>query len=238
MGHRTLSFALVFRALLLDSEAFDELRDDDNPFVEGLFLLVLTGIIAAALATVGQLLAWGSVPRVDAIRDVVLAGLQQQAWWPALAGDTQALSVFQQIWDFAWKVFPAMFGAPDPGRAALNVLLWPVWLVSSWLVYTLLAHGFARALGGRGAFSGALGTTALSFTPFLLNGLAIVPFLVFGGVLNTWQLILRYKAVRSAHALPWGRAALATLLPYLVYMVVWLVLGILLALLVAAIVGR
>ena len=62
MGHRTLSLALVFRALFLDSEAFDELRDDDNPFVEGLFLLVLIGIVAAALALVGQVLAWGSVP--------------------------------------------------------------------------------------------------------------------------------------------------------------------------------
>ncbi len=64
MGHRTLSLALVFRALFLDSEAFDELRDDDNPFVEGLFLLALIGLIAAALALVGQLPAWGSMPRV------------------------------------------------------------------------------------------------------------------------------------------------------------------------------
>jgi hypothetical protein len=238
MGHRTLSFALVFRALILDSEAFDELRDDDNPFIEGLFLLVLIGIIAAALALVGQVLAWGSVPRVDAIRDLVLNVLQQQAWWPALANNSQALTTFQQTWDFAWRLFPPLFGAPDPARAALNLLVWPVWLIVAWLVYALLAHGFARALGGRGALRMTLGTTALSFMPFLLHGLAIVPFLVFGGALNTWQLILRYKAVRSAHKLSWGRAALATLLPYLVYLLVWLALGILFAFVLAAIVGR
>jgi hypothetical protein len=238
MGHRTLSLALVFRALLLDSEAFDELRDDDDPFVEGLFLLVIIGLIAAGLALVGQVLAWGSVPRVDAIRDVVLSNLQQQPWWPAIGSNPQALAAFQRFWDLGWRLFMPLFGAPDPGRASLNLLIWPIWLVLSWLVYALLAHGFARLLGGRGSLSGALGTAALSFTPFLLNGLSIVPFLVFGGALNTWQLILRYKAVRSAHALPWGRSVAATLLPYLVYLVLWLGLGSALAVIVAVIAGR
>lgn len=238
MGHRTLSLALVFRALFLDSEAFDELRDDDDPFVEGLFLLVLIGAVAAALTLVGQVLTWGSVPRMEAIREVVLSGLQQQAWWPALAGNPDALAQFQRIWDAGWRVFPSLFGAPDPARAALNLLVWPVWLVLSWLVYALLAHGFARWLGGRGSLRGSLGTTALSFTPFLFHGLGIVPFLVLGGVLNTWQLLLRYKAVQSAHGLSWNRSLAATLLPYLVYLIIWLLLGVLLALAVIAIVGR
>jgi hypothetical protein len=238
MGHRTISLALVFRALFLDSEAFDELRDDDNPFVEGMFLLVLIGLGAAVLALVGQVLAWGSVPHIDAIRDIVLANLQQQAWWPAVGGNSASSAVFQRLWDLGWRVFPALFGAPDPGRAALNLLVWPIWLVLSWLVYALLAHGFARSLGGHGSLRGALGTAALSFTPFLLNGLGIVPFVVFGGALNTWQLILRYKAVRSAHALPWGRSLAATLLPYVVYLLFWLLLGSAFAFIVAAIVGR
>lgn len=238
MGHRTLSLALVFRALFLDSEAFDELRDDDDPFVEGLFLLVLIGVVTAAMALVGQVLAWGSVPRTEAIRDVVLSGLQQQAWWPAIGSDPQALAVFQQIWDAGWRIFPPLFGAPDPGRSALNLLVWPIWLVLSWLIYALLAHGFARWLGGRGSLRGSLGAAALSFTPFLFHGLSIVPFLVFGGVLNTWQLLLRYKAVRSAHALPWGRSLAATLLPYFVYLILWLLVGTLIAIVVAAVAGR
>lgn len=238
MGHRTLSLALVFRALFLDSEAFDELRDDDDPFVEGLFLLVLIGLITAALALVGQVLEWGSVPRIDAIRDVVLRALQQQPWWSALAGNAQALGIFQQLWDLGWRVFPSLFGAPDPARAALNLLVWPIWLVMSWLLYALLAHGFARLLGGRGQLRGTLGAAALAFTPFLLNGLGIIPFLALGGVLSTWQLILRYKALRSAHELPWGRSVAATLLPYLVYLLFWVFLSIVMALFVTAITRR
>ena len=63
MGHRTLSLGLVLRALFLDSDAYAELRDDDNPFVEGLFLLVIIGILTALLNLIGQLLAWASTPR-------------------------------------------------------------------------------------------------------------------------------------------------------------------------------
>ncbi len=238
MGHRTLSLGLVFRALFLDSEAFDELRDDDNPFVEGLFLIVLIGFSAALLSLIGQFLAWASVPSVDAVRGVVLDALQGQPWWSSLAGNPASLESFQRVWDTAWRIFPRLFGAPDPAAAALNLLAWPVWLVLSWLLYGLLAFVFAARLGGRGSLRGTLGTVALAFIPFLLRGLGLVPFLVVGGVLNTWQLILRYKAVRSAHELPWGRALVATLLPYAVYLVFWFVVSIALALILGVVVGR
>ena len=237
MGHRTLSLGLVFRALFLDSEAFDELRDDDNPFIEGLFLIVLIGLATALLSLIGQFLAWASVPRVAAIRDIVLDALQGQPWWPSLAGNPASLETFQRTWDAAWRILPPLSGAPDPAVAALNLLAWPVWLVLSWLLYGLLAFAFAAWMGGRGTLRGTLGTVALAFTPFLLRGLGLVPFLVVGGVLNTWQLILRYKAVRSAHELPWGRALAATLLPYAVYLVFWLIVSIAFALILGVVVG-
>lgn len=238
MGHRTLSLGLVFRALFLDSEAFDELRDDDNPFIEGLFLIVLIGFVAALLSLVGQFLAWASAPSVEAVRDIVLEALQQQPWWASLAGNPASLDSFQRVWDAAWRIFPAMFGAPDPATGALNLVAWPVWLVLSWLLYSLLAYGSAAWLGGRGTLGGTLGTVALAFTPFLLRGLGFIPFLAIGGVLNTWQLILRYKAVHSAHGLPWNRALVATLLPYALYLAFWLVTSIVLALVLGLLVGR
>ncbi len=224
MGHRTLTLGLVLRALFLDSEAFDEVRDDDNPFIEGLFLLVLLGLATAALTLVGQLIAWGSVPHIGSIRDVVMSALQQQSWWSSLNADPQPRPPSRPCGTDSGAL-PPLFGAPDPALSALNLLVWPVWLVASWLIYATLAHGFARWLGGTGAFGGTLGATALSFTPILFRGLGIVPFIALGGVLNTWQLILRYKAVRSAHGLTWGRALAATLLPYALYLVLWLLAG-------------
>ena len=79
MGNRTLSPGLVLRALFLDSEAYAELRDDDNPFIEGLFLLVIIGVLTAFLAVIGQLLAWASTPNLAAIKDVVFRNLQLDA---------------------------------------------------------------------------------------------------------------------------------------------------------------
>jgi hypothetical protein len=59
MGYRTLSLGLVLRALFLDTSAYDAMRDDDNPFVEGAFLVVVVGALTALLSLVGQLIAFG-----------------------------------------------------------------------------------------------------------------------------------------------------------------------------------
>lgn len=218
MGHRTLSFRLVWRALFLDGEAFEELKNDDNPFVEGLFLVALLAIIAAILNLVGQAVAWASVPRPEAVQGVILNALQQQPAWNLI--DPATLDLFQRWWDAAWRMAP-MFGAPDPMTAALNILVWPTAAVLSWLLYGLLAHLAARLLGGAATLNQTLGVTALAFTPWLLRGLGLIPFVVIGGVLNTWQLLLRYKALRTAHGLAWPAALWATLFPFLVYLLFW-----------------
>ncbi len=225
MGHRTLSLALVFRALFLDSEAFEELCDDDNPFVEGLFLVTLIGVVTALFSLVGRALTWAVTPSLDAIKQVVLTTLQQQSWWSGLAANSEGLAAFQKGWDTAWQTLPGLFGAPALDAAALNLLVWPCVAVLSWLTYGVLAHLFARLLGGQGALNQTLGATALASTPLLLRGLGFIPFLVIGGVLQTWQLILRYKALRTAHRLPWMPAMGATLLPFVVYLMFWLLVG-------------
>lgn len=237
MGHRTLSLGMVFRALFLDDEPFEELREDDNPFVEGLFLVVLLGVVTALLSLIGQTLVWASMPRLDAIKDLVLPALQGQSWWPELSADPQALAAFQRVYDAAWQVFPWLAGVPDPAGAAWNILAWPIGSLLSWLLYGVLAHLFAGMLGGRGTLGQTLGLTALAYMPWVFRGLGFIPFLAFGGVIGTWQLLLRYKAIRTAHRLSWSRALWATLLPLAVYLLFWLLLSGAVALLVAAL-GR
>jgi hypothetical protein len=238
MGHRTLTLGLLLRALFLDSDAYEDLRDDDNPFVEGLFLVAVLAAFTAVLALIGDVLEWATVPRLSAIRDVVLSSLQRQPWWAEMAADPAALAVFERYWDLGWRLFPGLFGAPDLGSAALNIVVWPFTAVLSWLVYGALAYLFVRWLGGGGTLNQTLGTTALAFGPWLLNGLGLIPFLTIGGVINTWQLILRYKAVRTTSGLSWGRAFWATLAPFAAYVIVWLLLSGLVAAIVAAVAGR
>ena len=238
MGHRTLSLRLVLAALFLDGDAYDQLRDDDNPFIEGLFLVVAIGAGTALFAFVGRLLTWASSPPLEAIKQAVWTGLQQMSWWPGMAASPAALAAFQRNWDLGWQVFPGLFGVPDPAGAALNILIWPVAGIVGWLIYGALSHLFARLFGGVGSLNQTLGTTALAYTPWLLRGLGVVPFLVIGGVVGTWQLICRYKAVRSVHGLSWGRSLGATVLPLAVYALFSFLVSAIVAIAIVVIVGR
>ena len=112
MGHRTLSLGLVFRALFLDTAAYDELRDDDNPFVEGLFLVVIIGMVTALLNLIGQSLAWAGTPSMNAIKDVVWQAFPQMTWWSQMAANATAIAQFKQYYDLGWQIFPQLFGAP------------------------------------------------------------------------------------------------------------------------------
>jgi Yip1 domain len=238
MGHRTLSLNLVLQALFLDGDAYDQLRDDDNPFIEGLFMIVIIAAGIALLSFLGQLLAWISMPPLGAIKEVIFRTLQQMPWWSDMTGNTRAYESFLRTWDMAWRVFPVLFGAPDPLRGAANIVVMPLTAVLGWLVYGLLAHGFARLFKGVGTLNQTLGTTALAYTPWLFYGLGIIPFFVVGGVLGTWQLICRYKAVRSTHQLSWGSAFWATLLPYVVYALLLPLAGGIAAVLTVLVMGR
>jgi hypothetical protein len=225
---------LVFRALFLDSEAYDQLRDDDNPFVEGLFLVVIIGVVTALLNLIGQSLAWAGTPSMSAIKETVWQAFPQMQWWSQMSGNAEAMRQFKQYYDLGWQIFPRIFGAPDPASALLNVVTWPLAAVLSWLVYGILAHIFTRLLGGTGRLGQTLGTVSLSFTPLLLRGLGFLPYFTVGAVMNTWQLICRYKAVRSAGQISWGRAVWATLLPFALYLLIWLMFGVGAVLIVAA----
>ena len=238
MGHRTLSLNLVLQALFLDGDAYDQLRDDDNPFIEGLFLIVIIAAGVALLSFLGQLLAWISIPPMEAIKEVILRTMQQMPWWSAMAGNAQAYESLLQSWELGWRVFPALFGAPDPLRGAANIIVMPLTAVFGWLVYGLLAHAFARLFKGVGTLSQTLGTTALAYTPWLFYGLGIIPFFVVGGALGTWQLICRYKALRSTHHLSWGSAFWATLLPYVVYALLLALAGGVAAVVMVTVMGR
>lgn len=237
MGSRTLSLGLVFRALFLDNDAYDQLRDDDNPFVEGLFLVVIIGIVAALLNFIGQILAWASMPSLSAIKDAVWEAFPTMAWWSQMAGNAEFMQQFKMYYDLGWQIFPRLFGAPDPGSAAANIVLWPLTATLSWLIYGTLAHWFARLLGGEGRYGQTLGALSLAFTPLLVRGLGFLPYFTVGAMINTWQLICRYKAIRSASQLSWGRAFWATLLPFLVYLVFWIVVGVIGGLGVAAVIS-
>ncbi len=226
----TKPFGLLWDALFLQRSAYARMRDDDNPFVEGLFVLAVLGVAIALAGIVGATLQWASSPNVAAIRDAVFPNLQQMPWWRFLEQDPQVEATWYRIWNAIWDAAAVL--APSPAKALLGIVVAPLSLIVVWLIYGLLAHLFARLLGGLGTLNQTLGATALAAAPQMLNLLTVLPFVVIFS-LGTWTLLCNYMALRTVHGLSWGRSVAAALLPSVVFVLVAVAIG----MVVGAVVG-
>ncbi len=218
----TKPFGLLWDALFLQRDAYARMRDDNNPFVEGLFVLVVLGVALGLLGVVGATLEWASSPSLSAVQDTVLANLQQMPWWQFMQQDPQAEATWFQIWNGIWDVVRAT--APSPASSLLGIVTIPLGLIFGWLVYGLVAYLFARLLGGLGTLNQTLGATALAAAPQLLNALTVLPFVAIFS-LGTWTLLCNYMALRTVHGLSWQRSVAAALLPLLAFALLAILLG-------------
>jgi hypothetical protein len=212
---------LVTRALFLRTDAYEEMREARNPFVEGLFIIVIIGVIIAVAGVVGTTLEWASSPDGAALQDILYDGLTNMPWYQMLEQEIgrEFTEQFQWQWNLNSQI--ARWAAPTPLSSLAGVVTTPLWLIIGWLIYGLLAHLFARLLGGEASLSQTLGCTALAVTPQVLNLAGLLPSVAMGGVVATWTLICRYVALKQAHRFTWGRAFWATVLPRLA---LWLLL--------------
>jgi hypothetical protein len=200
---------LVGKALVLEAEPFLTLVEDDNPWVEGLFLVTCVGVLLGGAHLVGGLLWTASLPPSDAVREALLPSVQQLAAQIDMGKDPlQIEAAFRQ----AWRWGAGLIGYQGGFARLFFALLEPVWLVLQWLFLSLATHGAARLLGGKGTLVQMLGTTALAVAPQVLGVLTIIPFVSVNGLLlGVWALLIAYRAVEITHDLSWQRASLAVL---------------------------
>lgn len=212
-------------ALLLQDEAYEAMRELSSPFLNGLVLILIVGAAVSAVAIAGETLEWATTPDLGAIRDVVLQGLQQMDWYREASRSSPDFEfTFRQQYEMGWRIFPYLFGAPNPVGAAVRVITTPLWLGVSWLAFGFLGYLFARVLGGQASLDQTLGCTALAVAPQLLGLARILPYVEIGGAITIWTLICNYLALRNAHRLGSARAVWATLLPFVLLLPLALVL--------------
>jgi len=209
------SLKLGWDALLLRDKAYEDMRVSQNPVVKGLILIVVVGLIVAVAAFVGDVLEWASTPDLDKIKDIVLYYMTQMPWWNEAARSPEFTQMFDQIWNFNWSLAQTL--SPNPGNGALGIILMPLGLILRWLIYGVLAYLFARWLGGTGNLSETLGVLALAVAPQALTVLTLIPFVQLGNVIAVWGVLCAYIGLKTAHKLPWTRAAWATVLPFLLF---------------------
>lgn len=200
---------LVGKALVLEADPFLTLIEDDNPWVEGLFLVTCVGVLVGAAQLVGGLLTTAGLPDIVAVRETLFQAGRQL--FP-LATPTTQPAALDGLMRSGWDWF-ANYAGYQGGLARLFFALWtPVALILQWLLLGVTSHIAARALGGEGTLVQTLGTTALAAAPQILGVLTAVPFVSVSGLLLTgWGLLIAYRAVAITHELPWRRAALAVL---------------------------
>jgi hypothetical protein len=201
---------LMGKALVLDADPFVTLVDDDNPWLEGLFMIICVGVAVAVANLLGGLLLTASLPPAAAVEAALLQTWREAAALvaPVAVDPARIDAVFAQAWDWA-----AAFVGYGGGFARLMVaLLAPVGLLLQWLFSGVISHLAARALGGQGKLTQTLGATALIAAPNLLLILTVIPFVrVSWLLLWVWALLITYRAVEVAHDLPWSRAVAAAL---------------------------
>jgi hypothetical protein len=135
--------------------------------------------------------------------------------------DPQFAANFQIGYFVGWDALRVLLGIPVPAVAGGLYLLLFIMTLVNWLTYGVLAHLFARWLGGQARFSQTLGVTALAYAPLLLFTVELVPGAVMPvGLVFAYLLVAKFMAISQAHGLTGGRALAAVLAPYLLSFVI------------------
>ncbi|MBC7263882.1 MAG: YIP1 family protein [Chloroflexi bacterium] len=199
-------------ALFLRDEAYVEMSNDEQPLRKGLVLVILVGVLVGFVGVIGTTLEWASTPSFAAMKQAIWETIAQSEWYQMLQQEApEALHPMKQYYDLGWRI--ASLFAPNPAGAILNVIFIPVGLMISWVIYSVLAHLFARLLGGTGDLGRTMGCTALAISPNLIGLVKVLPYIQLGSVVGIWVLVCDFLALKAAHQLVGWRAFWAALLP-------------------------
>jgi hypothetical protein len=212
---------LVAKALVLDDEPFIHMIEDDNPWVEGLALTTAIGLLAGAAQMIGGWLTANSLPDPTALQNALLAGGRQLAATTNLPPE-----VVDALVGPAWNLLSATSGYAGGWSSVIPLIATPLLLLIWWTFFGYVTFGGARAAGGRGSLQDTMGATALMVAPQVLLVLSIIPFVTISSLLlSAWGMLIGYRAVQTTHQLSWARAAIVTILPYVVALLLVPLLG-------------
>ncbi|MCY3992651.1 MAG: YIP1 family protein [Caldilineaceae bacterium] len=205
----------IGKALLLEPDPFVEMVDDDNPWIEGLFLCACIGVLVAVAQLIGSLLLTASLPPSDALLNTVLQTLRQGT----SSGET--LFEIERTLRDGWPLLLAFSGYDSVGFRLLSLATTPLGLIGHWLLFGFVSHLLARAAGGQGTLAQTLGALALSNASRLLYLFTVIPFVSVAAVLiHVWGILIAFRGLEVAHELPPRPAALVAVGSYLLLLLV------------------
>jgi len=205
----------IGKALLLEPDPFVEMVDDDNPWIEGLFLCACIGVLVAVAQLIGSLLLTASLPPSEALLNTVLQTLRQ-----GTAGGETLFEIERTLRN-GWPLLLAYSGYDSVGFRLLSLATTPLGLIGHWLLFGFVSHLLARAAGGQGTLAQTLGALALSNASRLLYLFTMIPFVSVAAVLiHVWGILIAFRGLEVAHELPPRPAALVAVGTYLLLLLV------------------
>ncbi len=208
---------MLGKALVLEADPFITMVDDDEPWAEGLFLIIVVGLLVGATRLIGGLLMTASLPPPAALLETLLFAWRELDGMFGLSADpAMADAVLRRSYDLAtlWSGYGVAW------TRLLVLVSTPMGLIVQWLFFGLIGYGVARTMGGKGTVSKTLGATALMVAPQLFRLLALLPFVSVGTLLlGVWSILIAYRAFEVSHELPWRKAVWVALLPPIVFVV-------------------
>jgi hypothetical protein len=191
--------------LLLDVNTFRAQRDNPYALREGFLVVLIVGILVSVTSLIGDLLGRLASPDLLAVLEIVQRSMERTAFVVELQRinpDFNLNLIFNQL----ASIFSIL-----QWSGIISALITPFVYLLGWLIYGIVAHLAARALGGEGTFAQTLGCTALASGANLLAIAQIIPFVEIAGT-TLLGLIGCYIGLRTAHNLSAWRAFWAALL--------------------------
>jgi hypothetical protein len=214
---------MLGQALVFEPDPFVEMADDNNPWVEGLFFTAVIGFVVAIAQIIGGILLTAVLPNPTALLEAFVQMLRQMQTAGLPAPQMQALEVSVRQW---WPLLTAFYSYGTGWARLLLLLIVPILLIGQWLLYGVISHVTARALGGSGSLSQTLGVTALAAAPRVLMLVTVFPFATVSALLlQVWGVLIAYRGLEIAHDLGVRRATIAALVPVLLFALLAMIMG-------------
>jgi hypothetical protein len=129
--------ALVSKALVLDAEPFIALSDDDDPWVEGLFLTMGVGFLVGVARLIGQLLTTAVLPPNDALLAALLQGWRQ---WSTSVPNAINPAVMESFLREGWAIANFWLGYSGGWLRLLTLVTTPTLLFVQWLLAGMIIY--------------------------------------------------------------------------------------------------
>ena len=208
---------IAFRATLFDQRAFTAVNSDDNPFMRGfLALLVVLGVVAVA-RLIGMGLDILTMPRVNVLQEQILTAITSTNYYASLIAETPEFADrFAATYGNIWNLI-RLFGGYPSTTGLLAVLLSPLGVLGSWLIFGSLSYLIARWFGTKVEYKRALGVMALAYAPILLTAIGVIPGAYMPlSLVFALTLIAKFLAIRDLYKFGPGQNLAVIILTYLI----------------------